>query len=141
MIKPLPNPDFLIELLRRIDGARELENMGILEILRSIAVKYGESYSEEAQYYRLNPFYDMNEFDRSIAAFGEKYSKVLVAWSIRVAGTFWKSHDLHAIETICYLTGKFGRAKASSAARRISKLPNFSALKSLATFVEWMGYK
>jgi hypothetical protein len=37
-------------------GALELEKYGILEILRALPRKRGKYYSEEAQYYRLNPF-------------------------------------------------------------------------------------
>jgi len=37
-------------------GALELEARGILEILRSAPRKDGARYSQEAQYYRLNPF-------------------------------------------------------------------------------------
>lgn len=37
-------------------AARELEARGILEILRAEAVKRGKTYSEEAQFYRVNPF-------------------------------------------------------------------------------------
>ena len=38
-----------------LKGALELEAQGILEILRSTPVKRGSKYSEEAQYYRVNP--------------------------------------------------------------------------------------
>jgi hypothetical protein len=40
-----------------LKGARELEDYNILEILRAIPVKRGGSYSQEAQFYRINPFY------------------------------------------------------------------------------------
>ena len=37
-------------------AVRELEAKGILEVLRGRAIKRGGSYTEEAQFYRINPF-------------------------------------------------------------------------------------
>lgn len=119
-------------------GARELEDFGILEILRAVAVKRGGTYSEEAQFYRLNPFYDMADFEKGVASLEKRYPRAHVIAARRVASIFWRSHDLPLFEDICGQIKLVGLKKVMRAAGRVKALPRFSALRSPATLMRWL---
>ena len=118
------------------EGIHELENYNILEILRSIPVKRGRFYSQEAHYYRLNPFYDMRQWCKRLSQLEREFSKETVRRSQRIAAAFWATHNLDAIKTISALIRRIGYPKVMRAGIRISKLPAFSSRRCLDYLVE-----
>jgi len=112
-------------------GARELADSNILEILRGIPVKGRGGYREEAQFYRVNPFYRMEDFEKRLKKLEKKFSKKTVGLARRMAGVFWESHDLETIGAICGLIKKHGRAELQKQYRFLSKLSTSSSRRSL----------
>ena len=112
-------------------GVHELENYNILEVLRGIPVKRGKFYSEEAHYYRLNPFYDIAEFEKKLARLERRYLKDVIGKSITVAKTFWATHDLDSLEIVAGHIKKTGWPKVRNAAAKIARLPASSSRRCL----------
>jgi len=103
-------------------GFKQLEEYNILELLRSIPVKRGRFYSEEAHFYRINPIYDMKRFERGLKKLEKSYSKGTVDVSRKVAQTFRATHNLDTIENIAMLIRRHGRKKVRAAGNKILKL-------------------
>ena len=117
-------------------GARELADFNLLERLVSSPVRFGGVYSEEATFYRTNPFYDMANFERKLDRLARKFPKGAVDASRRIAGSFWKSHDLETIEGIASLMKRYGRRRVLTKSRAIARLPKESSRRCLEYLVQ-----
>lgn len=120
-------------------GARELANFNILEMPRSPRVLRGGKYSQEAQYYRLNPFYDMADFERRLAGLCDRFSQEAVHLAQEMASLFFSMRNLEVIEAICLLIEKRGPQKVASSQRRIAALPLSSARRTISYLEEILG--
>lgn len=120
-------------------GARELADAGLLEILRAVPIQRRGIYFEEAQHYRLNPFYDMARFEEALGRLEEKFSVRVVAAARRTAALFWRSHDLEALEAVCTLIRGRGMRRVSGASRRIARLPTSSSRRCLDHLAQLVG--
>lgn len=112
-------------------GARELANFNILEMPHSPRVLRGGKYSQEAQYYRLNPFYDMADFERRLKKLRDRFSPQSVTLAQKTAALFLSGCDLETIEAVCRLAEKHGSGKVAAKSRRIAGLPLSSARRTI----------
>ena len=117
-------------------GVHELEDYNILEVLRGIPIKRGKFYSEEAHYYRINPLYDMKQFNLRLLKLTRKFSKELIRQSQNAAKAFWATHNIDALKTIASLIQRNGWTKVRKAAMTISRLPTSSSRRCLGHLVE-----
>lgn len=111
-------------------GARELADMGLIERLTAVPVRFGQNYSEEATFYRCNPFYDLPVFERQLERLGKKFSRTQVTAAQGVARIFWQSHDLGVIEKILGLIRDHGVARIVAQSRLMARLPKESSRRS-----------
>ncbi|MBU4484883.1 hypothetical protein KKA47_05635 [bacterium] len=113
------------------NGVRELADYNILEILKDIPVKRGNRYTQEAGYYRLNPFYDVKGFEKDILKLQKKFSKRVVRLSREFAAILYASHNLETLHFICGLIKSRGERKVREAFKIISKTKISSSKRRL----------
>jgi len=119
-----------------IAGARELSNYNILEIIRSVPVKRGKRYSQEANFYRINPFYDMKVFEKRFKKLERRFSKRIVSLSREVAAMLFTEYDLETLGTISELSKRYRPSKVKKAARKIANLHHSSSRRCLDYLVQ-----
>jgi len=117
-------------------GARELSNYNILEVIRSVPVKRGGRYSQEAHFYRTNPFYDMKDFEKKLKGLEKRFSKRSVRLGRNIASMLHAEFDPGTIDAISDLVKRYSPSKVRTSARKIAALHASSSRRCLDYLIQ-----